>query len=206
MPELSTILTFVVAAAVAAVVPGPTVAIVVASSLRRGARAGLAAVLGGQVALLLMTFVIAIGLEAVLGFMAWAFDLIRLAGGAYLVWLGWKFFTSKSALVLDTEATRRGLLDYALQGFLVVAANPKTLLFFGAFLPQFIDRAAPVFPQVMIFGALAMLVAMLSDGSYALLAGRARAVVTAARIGLLSRISGVLLMAGGVWLAVQRRN
>jgi threonine/homoserine/homoserine lactone efflux protein len=206
MPEIATVLTFVLAAVVAAVVPGPTVAIVVASSLRRGARAGLAAVFGGQLALLLMTVVIAVGLEAVLGFMAWAFDFIKLLGAAYLVWLGWKLLTSKSGLEVESGGRAQNLFDYAMQGFLVVGANPKTLLFFGSFLPQFVDRDLPVFPQVLIFGALAMIVAMLSDGSYALLAGQARAVVTEARIRLVSRVSGIILMAGGAWLALQQRN
>jgi len=206
MPEVSTLVTFMIAAIVAAVVPGPTVAIVVASSLSRGSRAGLAAVLGGQVALLLMTVTIAIGLEAVLAFMGWAFDIIKLLGAAYLVWLGWKLLTSSHGLDIPAGAERRSLRDYGLQGFLVVVANPKTLLFFGSFLPQFIDRDLAIFPQVLIFGLLAMGVAMLSDGSYALLAGQARDLVTAARIRLVSRVSGVLLMAGGVWLAFQRRN
>lgn len=205
MPDISTILAFIAAAMIAAIVPGPTVSVVVASALSRGARAGLSAVLGGQVALLLMTLLIAVGLEAVLSFMSWAFDIIKIVGAAYLVWLGWKMFNSRGGLQVGASGKPRGMGDYALQGFLVVAANPKTLLFFGSFLPQFIDPSRPVFPQVITFGLLAMAVGIVSDGGYAVLAGRARHLISEARLRVVNKVSGALLMVGGVWLALQRR-
>ena len=205
MPEATSMMGFVAAALVAAVVPGPTVAVVVSSGLARGVSAGLASVLGGQAALLLMTMVLALGLEAVLAFMGWAFDLLRLLGAAYLVWMGWRTFSARGGLAFGPSGPPRRLGAYGVQGFLVVAANPKTLLFFGAFLPQFVDRNEPVAPQVIVYGLLAMAVALFSDGAYAVAAGRARHLLDAARLRLVNRLSGAALMAGGFWLALQRR-
>jgi threonine/homoserine/homoserine lactone efflux protein len=84
-------------------------------------------------------------------------------------------------------------------------SNPKTLLFLGAFLPQFVDTSRPAFGQIMILGLIVMAVATVSDCVYAVLAGQARQVLTAARVKLMSRVSGAILMAGGVWLAFQKR-
>jgi threonine/homoserine/homoserine lactone efflux protein len=85
-------------------------------------------------------------------------------------------------------------------------ANPKTLLFLGAFLPQFVDMSRPVFSQIMILGLIVMAVATLTDLVYAVLAGRMRHLLTAARVRLMNRVSGTILMVGGVWLALQRRT
>ena len=108
---------------------------------------------------------------------------------------------------LGTAATgpaksyRRLMLD----GFVVIWSNPKALIFLGAFLPQFVSREGAAFPQVVVLGLFFMLVAGASDSMYAILGGRARGLLSAARVRLLSRISGVLLMAGGVWLALVKK-
>jgi homoserine/homoserine lactone efflux protein len=91
-----------------------------------------------------------------------------------------------------------------LQGFLVLLGNPKALLWFGAFIPQFIDPAGDYVRQVILLGLTAMACAALSDGGYAVLAGGARSMMSKSRVRLVSRIGGVCLMGGGVWLALAR--
>jgi threonine/homoserine/homoserine lactone efflux protein len=85
-------------------------------------------------------------------------------------------------------------------------ANPKSLLFLGAFLPQFVNLSQPALPQIMLLGLIVMAIAALSDSIYAVLAGQARHFLTAARVRLVSRVSGAILMAGGVWLALLKKS
>jgi threonine/homoserine/homoserine lactone efflux protein len=92
-----------------------------------------------------------------------------------------------------------------MQGAIVALSNPKTLLFFGAFFPQFIDPAREQGLQIAIMGATAMLFAALSDSAYAIASGRAGRALSARRVRLLSRASGGFLIGGGVWLALSRR-
>jgi threonine/homoserine/homoserine lactone efflux protein len=100
------------------------------------------------------------------------------------------------------KSYRRLILD----GFLVIWSNPKALIFLGAFLPQFVQAEGAAFPQVLVLGLCFMLVAGLSDSVYAVLAGGARGMLSQARVRLLSRVSGAVLMAGGVWLALVKKT
>ena len=84
-------------------------------------------------------------------------------------------------------------------------ANPKALLFFGAFIPQFVDSRGDYVAQIVILGVTAMLVALVSDGAYAVLTGRAGTLLSARRVRLVSRLSGGCLIGGGIWLALTRR-
>lgn len=205
MPDSASLLTFVIAAFVIAVVPGPVVTVIVASSLSRGTRAGLGIIAGTQVAGATMILVVAAGLEAIVAVMGQAFDWIKLIGAAYLVWLGINMVRASGRLESAGPARARRFGGYVVQGFLVNWANPKSLFFFGAFLPQFVDLSAPAFPQILLLGVLFLVVAGLTDSFYAVLAGRARHLVTAPRVRLLNRVSGTLLIAGGTWMALQRR-
>ena len=198
MIDLAILLPYVLACLLFSIVPGPSVTVVVANSLAGGTRAGLLTIAG-------MVFVVALGLEAVMSLVSGAFTVIKLVGAAYLVWIGWKMFTSSGALDLGKGA-RRPAARYVWQGALVNWSNPKTLLFLGAFLPQFVDLGRPAFDQIMVLGLIVMAVATFTDALYALAAGRARQVLTTARVRLVSRISGVILMCGGVWLALQKRS
>lgn len=188
-----------------AIVPGPTVTVIIANALARGTMAGLAIVLGTQIGLITMIAVVAIGLQGMISFMGWAFDWIKLAGAAYLVWLGFKMLRSEGALGSAEAVATKSYWRIVVEGFFVIWANPKALLFFGAFLPQFVDLSAPTFPQIMILGVFFMVVAGSTDAIYAVIAGRARHMLSTARVKLLNRFSGAILMAGGVWLALQRR-
>ena len=179
---------------------------VVANSLAGGTRAGLFTILGTELSMLSMVLIVALGLEAVMAVVSEAFVVIKLVGAAYLIWIGWKMFTASGALDIEASAPRLKSRKYVWQGALVNWSNPKTLLFLGAFLPQFIDLGRPAFGQILILGLIVMAVATLTDALYAVLAGRARQLLTSARIRLVSRVSGAILMVGGVWLALQRRS
>lgn len=205
MLDLTTLIPYLGACFLLAIVPGPTVTVIVANALARGTGAGLAIVAGTQAGFLVMTLVVALGMQALVAFMGWAFDWIKLIGAAYLVWLGWKMWRSNGELGEARAERTKSRLAMAIEGFLVILSNPKALIFLGAFLPQFVDVTQPTFPQVMVLGLFFMLVAGSTDAIYAIVAGRARGLLSAARVRVVSRVSGLILMAGGVWLALQKR-
>ncbi len=195
---------YLIACLVVVVVPGPTVTLIIANGIRHGTRAGLMNMLGTQVGLALMIGVVGIGLTSLIETMGHWFDWLRLAGAAYLVWLGWKMIRSSGAGEgAEAPGPPRG--GFLMQGVLVALSNPKTLLFFGAFFPQFIDPARDYGPQILIMGLTAMLFAAVSDSAYALASSHAGKALSAKRVRLLTRASGGLLIGGGVWLAISRR-
>ena len=205
MFDPATLIPYLGACFLLAIVPGPTVTVIIGTSLARGTGAGLAIVAGTQAGFLVMTLVVALGMQAMVAFMGAAFDWIKLIGAAYLIWLGFKMLRSNGDLGAAKVERGKSHLRTALEGFLVILSNPKALIFLGAFLPQFVDVTQPTFPQVMMLGLFFMLVAGSTDAIYAVVAGRARGMLSAARVKLVSRLSGVLLMMGGVWLALQKR-
>jgi threonine/homoserine/homoserine lactone efflux protein len=201
--SLDTYLAYLVACVLIIVVPGPTVTLVVANSLARGTRAGLLNVAGTQLGVAGMIALVAIGLTSLVETMGWWFDLLRLAGAAYLVWMGIGMLRARGD-AFEARAARPPRGGYFLQGFLVAVTNPKTLVFFGAFIPQFLDPARDHVIQVLIMGATAVAVATLSDSTYAIATGRAGRSLSAARARLMARASGVCLIFGGAWLAASR--
>lgn len=195
---------YLVACLVIVIVPGPTVTLIIANSIRHGTRAGLLNMLGTQVGLAVMIGVVGIGLTSLIEAMGHWFDWLRFAGAAYLIWLGWKMIRSSSEgdAAVAPRPPRGGFL---VQGVLVALSNPKTLLFFGAFFPQFIDPMRDYGLQIAIMGFTAMLFAVLSDSAYAIASGRAGRALSAKRARILSRASGGFLIGGGLWLAFARR-
>ncbi len=200
------LVTYVIACALFSIIPGPSVTVVLANSLARGTKAGLLTILGTEISMLSMVFVLALGLEAVVQFVGAAFFWIKLVGAAYLVWIGWQMFNTRRGLTIDEGQTGKSSFHYIMQGAMVNWGNPKTLLFLGAFLPQFVQLDQPAFGQIMILGLIVMAVATLTDCGYAILAGSARHIMTKTRIVVLSRVSGVILMIGGIWLGLQKRS
>ena len=203
-------LTFVLACAAVAIVPGPNVSIIVANSLRAGPKAGMVSVAGTQLGVFVLLMTLAIGLQVIVEQMAVLFDWIRLAGAAYLIWLGYRLVTSRGpSAIIDSlqseEPAPAKNHSYFWQGFLVLLSNPKALLFFGAFIPQFVDPAGNAMLQAMLLGATFMVVAGLLDSGYALAAGRAGSWLSQSRVKMVERISGMFMIAGGVWIALARR-
>lgn len=202
--EGSTLWLFALASAAIVVVPGPTVTVIVANSLGAGTRAGLYNVLGTQLGLATMVLLLALGLGVMVERLGALFDIVRLFGAAYLVWLGYRLWCADGASLGEAAvgaAPPRPALDYVRQGFLVIWANPKALVFFGAFLPQFVDVERPAVPQLLLLGAVFMTIGAVLDGAYAVLAGRAGTWLTRRRARQLERGSAACLMGGGVWLA-----
>ena len=201
-PEL---LTFVFAVFAIVIVPGPTVTVIIANSLRKGSAAGLMNVAGTQVGLIPMILIVALGLETVVAVMGQAFFWIKLAGAAYLVWLGYKLLRSDGTLG-SAKAKEMSLWGYFVQGVLVIWSNPKALFFFGAFIPQFVDPASgDAFWQTMMLGGVFIAIATICDGAYAILAGKAGSMLTRARVRIVEIGSGLSLIGGGIWLAFAKR-
>lgn len=204
MFDPSLLLPFALACFVIVIVPGPSVTVIIANSMRHGTRAGLLNVLGTQIGVATMIAVLALGLSAVVALMGSLFDVLRLIGAAYLVWLGVKMWLSGGRLG-TSEATAKPGGSFVLQGFIVIWSNPKALLFFGAFLPQFIDPAGNPVTQTALLGFIFMAVAAVFDSLYAFAAGGTGAWLSRERVRLVERISGTFLIGGGLWLALIRR-
>jgi threonine/homoserine/homoserine lactone efflux protein len=202
--SLQVYLAFVAACIALALLPGPIVTLLIANGLRHGTRAALTNILGVQAALLIVIGILAVGLTTLMATMGYWFDWVRFAGAAYLVWLGIKLIRSPVEGI-DAGAPPpppRG--GFFLQGFVVALSNPKLLVFFGAFIPQFMDLNQDHLSQVLILGITFMVLAGLTDAIYATLAGRVRTIFSARRTRLVSRISGTLMIGGGIWLALTR--
>jgi threonine/homoserine/homoserine lactone efflux protein len=205
MPTASTLLVFAAASLALLVVPGPVVLYVVTRSMSQGRGAGLVSVLGVHVGSVVHVASAALGLSALLASSATAFAAVKYAGAAYLVWLGVQKLRSRE-LSVEGEApppvTRRRLFT---QGIVVSVLNPKTAIFFLAFLPQFVHpQRGPVALQILVLGGCFIVLGMLSDGAYAvlggLLAGRLRHTVRARR--RLDRASGVVCLGLGAGAAL----
>lgn len=201
---VATYLAYVVACVAVIVVPGPTVTLIIANSLRHGTRAGLLNVAGTQIGLLVLLAILTFGLTALVQNAATVFDWVRLAGAAYLVWLGLKLWRSDGTLGAQAagEAPPGG---FVWQGLVVILSNPKALLFIGAFIPQFLDAGRPALPQVAVLGATFMIVGTIFDGAYALAAGKAGRWLSRGHVRLIERVSGTFLIGGGLWIALLRR-
>jgi threonine/homoserine/homoserine lactone efflux protein len=204
MIDPAILLPYILACILFAVIPGPSVSVVIANSLAGGTKAGLFTILGTELSMFSMVLIVAVGLEAVMNLVSGAFEIIKLAGAAYLIWIGWKMLRSTGELNFAAGA-RLPIGRYIWQGALVNWSNPKTLLFLSAFLPQFVDMSRPAFGQIVVLGIITMIVATLSDCVYAVAAGQMRHLLTAARVRMVNRVSGIILMCGGVWLALQKR-
>ncbi|HEY3719707.1 MAG TPA: LysE family translocator [Roseiarcus sp.] len=201
--SLSVYFTFLLACIVVVIVPGPTVTLIVANSLRHGRRAGMLNVAGTQLGLVLTVGIVLLGLASLIAAMGAWFIWLRLVGAAYLIWLGCKLLMASGEMAAGA-APRTPRAGFFVQGLAVALSNPKTLLFFGAFFPQFMDPNRDFTLQVLIMGATAMAVAAISDSAYALLASRAGAALSRRRVRLMTRASGGMLIGGGVWLALSR--
>ncbi len=171
MPEPTTLAAFIVAAIALLLAPGPAVMFVVARSVEQGRRAGLTSVVGGALGNLVHVAAATVGLSAILASSSFAFSIVKYAGAAYLLYLGVRVLLSKEtpdSIIGAPQPLRRVFSQAAL----VYALNPKTALFFLAFLPQFADPArGAVAPQLFLLGSLFVLLALVTDSGYALLAG-----------------------------------
>jgi threonine/homoserine/homoserine lactone efflux protein len=173
IPNATSIGVFAVAAMVLLLTPGPAVLYIVSRSVEQGRIAGLASVCGITTGTLVHVLAAALGLSALLASSALAFAVVKYAGAGYLIYIGVRQILSRTDTVAtQLERPRRSLGQLYRDGFVVNLLNPKTALFFLAFLPQFIDpsRGAVAF-QIAFLGLLFTLMGLMSDGLYALVAG-----------------------------------
>ena len=208
MPEASTLALFTLAAITLLVIPGPAVLYIVTRSVDQGRAAGLASVCGVHVGTLVHVAAAALGLSALLVSSATAYHTARWLGAAYLIWLGVRRLLARdeeAGAVAAGPGRRAGLRRIFAQGVVVNVLNPKTALFFFAFLPQFVDTSRGSVPvQVLVLGVGFVLLGLVSDGSYALLAStgagwlrRRRGLARASRL-----VSGGVLISLGVTTAL----
>ena len=186
---------------VVVIVPGPTVTLIIANTLSFGTRAGIFNVVGTQLGLILMIGLLAIGFQVVVQQLEWFLIVIRFLGAIYLIWLGYKIFTSPSLMqkISDKKYFNN---KFVLQGFLVIWSNPKAFLFLGAFIPQFLDINQLTEFQIIYLGLLFMLIGAIFDSAYAVVFGKFKNLMSSSHLKFLNKIGGSLLALLGLWLAI----
>jgi threonine/homoserine/homoserine lactone efflux protein len=198
-------LAFLLATTVLVLIPGPNVTLLVATSLGHGPRRALITLAGTSSAIALQLTIVALGMTSLILVLAGWFEWLRWAGVAYLVYLGIRQWRAAPVAPDDLEggAARPRALFW--RGALVSATNPKTLLFYGAFFPQFVAAGSAPGPQLALLCTTFLLVATVLDGAYALLAGRLRPWLRdRRRARLRNRLAGSCLIAAGLGLALAR--
>jgi threonine/homoserine/homoserine lactone efflux protein len=204
------LLEFAAVALAVIVIPGPSVLFVVGRTLAHGRSAALASVAGNELGEFVLAAIAALGVGSLIQRSAALFTAMKLAGAIYLVYLGLRALMkrkehSMASTLAPTRTTRRAVAD----GFLVGVANPKTAVFFAAVLPQFVNRPAGNVPaQMLLLGFLFVLIALLSDSAWAVVAGGARSWFgrSPRRMEMIGGAGGLAMIALGITLAVTGRR
>ncbi|MBV9549863.1 MAG: LysE family translocator [Alphaproteobacteria bacterium] len=202
MVEPNLLLAFIAAVTLLMLIPGPNVALIVANSVTHGVRAGLVTVAGTVAAQALSLALVTAGLTALLAAVGAWFVWLRWAGAAYLIWLGIKQWRAAAPDLAAAAQPRAALFAEA---FLVSLVNPKTLIFYGAFFPQFISLSRPVLGQAALLSLVFLAIAAVMDSGWALAAARVRPFL-ARRGRLTGRLTGAILVGAGTALALLRRS
>lgn len=196
---------FISAALVLLLIPRPAVLYIVARSVEQGRLAGFVSDLGIHTATLVHVAAASLGLSAILASSALAFSVVKYAGAAYLIWLGLrKLFGRVAPAGLDGTVRRQSYRQLFRDGFIVNLLNPKTALFFLAFLPQFVEPArGQVATQIAVLGLLFVVIGLVTDGCYALVAGSAGSFLRRSRGYLKAErwVSGTLFIGLGLTAA-----
>ena len=206
MPGPTQWATFLVASLLFIQVPGPSLLFTLGRALTVSLRDALLSVVGNALGLLAQVMLVAVGLGAVVAASAGAYTVLKVAGAAYVVWLGVQAIRhradARTALLAGTRPPER--TGQALRtGFVVGVTNPKTIVFFVAFLPQFVDAGAPAAPQVLALGLTFGVLAVLSDSIWAAVAGAARRWFARKpeRLDAMGATGGVMMIGLGATLA-----
>lgn len=200
--------TFLFAAVVLAITPGPGIAYVVARTVAGGRSEGLASCFGTGIGGMLHVLAAALGLSLIIAQSAVAFGLVKYLGAAYLVYLGVRLLLRKDQELTVKPVAAQGVRCAFAEGIVVEALNVKTALFFLAFLPQFVFPSDPLIPQLVLLGSICVALNTLVDviavvaTDRLLKSGAARA----ARARLLTKVSGVTMLGLGTYLALARRD
>jgi threonine/homoserine/homoserine lactone efflux protein len=210
MPAPSHLLAFTAAAFALIIVPGPSVLFVVSRGVALGRRAALLSVLGNAAGFSIHVLGVAVGLGAVVERSAAVFTTLKLAGAAYLVYLGVQAIRRRRALaaVLDAAALPRSGRRLLGEGFVVGIANPKAIIFLAAMLPQFVTRdGGPAGLQMLVLGTIFLLLALICDSAWAVAAGSARNALAASphRLERMGGAGGLVMVGLGARLALVGR-
>jgi threonine/homoserine/homoserine lactone efflux protein len=198
---VTNLLALAVATAFLVLIPGPNVALIVATSLRYGVRLGVATVFGTTLGVALQLLAVVAGMAAILEFAAESLNWIRWAGVAYLIWLGVRTWRQPVEEPRRVDVTRKMIG----RGVLIAAINPKTLMFNAAFLPQFVAADGNPLLQLGLVASVFLAVLFIGDLLWAIMASSARPLL--ARVGTVqNRLAGGFLVAAGIGLALARRN
>lgn len=172
MPIWSTLVLFAAAASILVFTPGPNTLYIIARSVQRGRTAGIISSLGVEVGTLIHITAAAFGISALLMSSAVAFNIVKYAGAAYLIYLGIKTLLTREKPAVAKVVEERSLSRAFSQAVLVNVLNPKSAMFFFAFLPQFVDpKRGVAAAQILLFGAIVVVLGFTSGSLYALLAG-----------------------------------
>jgi threonine/homoserine/homoserine lactone efflux protein len=204
VPDAHSWTLFGAAALALLLIPGPAVLYIVAQSAQHGRLAGIVSVAGVHLGTLVHVAAAAVGLSAVIVSSAAAFSVVKYVGAAYLVYLGIRRIVGREPAPLE-EPPDAPLRDLFVQGAVVNVLNPKTALFFLAFLPQFVDPAATIWTQVVLFGLTFVLLGFVSDGLYAVAAGTLAGWLRARRRGV-NYASGSVFVGLGISAALAKRS
>ena len=192
------LLFFIVASFLVVIVPGPTVSLIIANSLKFGVKAGLLNVLGTQIGVIILIFLLALGFEFISPFVDRIIKIVRILGAIYLIILGIITFNSK--INLNNNQSEKYNKRFIFHGLIVILTNPKIFLFLGSFLPQFISLEHSISFQIIYFGLLFILVATIFDSCYALIFGKFRNLIAHKYLKILNLIGSSILVVVGVWL------
>jgi threonine/homoserine/homoserine lactone efflux protein len=211
VPPADHLVAFAFAAFAIIVVPGPSVLFVISRGMVLGRQAAIATVLGNAAGAYLQVVGVALGVGAVLERSVLLFDVVKLAGAAYLVLLGVRALRARHGLagVLGEPVVAKSMRRIVREGFVVGFTNPKTVIFFAAILPQFADPAAGHLPlQLLVLGLVFSAVALVSDSAWGIAAGTARDWLgrSPRRLAALGGTGGLVMIGLGVRLAVTGRR
>ena len=193
------------------IVPGPNVLFIISRSLMLGRTAGVGTALGGQIGVYVQVAAVAFGVGAIVERSVAVFTVLKLAGAAYLVYLGVQALRHRRELgaALTAQAEPKSIRRIVRDGFMVGVSNPKAIVFFIAVLPQFVDQSAGHVPaQMLLLGAIFVAIAVFCDGTWALVAGTARTWLARSprRLAVVGGTGGLVMIGIGASLALTGRS
>lgn len=211
MPPTSLLLAFAVASVVIIAIPGPGLLFTVGRALSSGRRVALLTVVGNALGILTQICGLAVGLGPLIAASATAYTLVKLVGAWYLIWLGVRAVRDRRALAAAFSSGVPVIvprLHAVRAGFVVGVTNPKTIVFFAALLPQFVVPTSPVLAQLVVLGSIFAVLALLIDGTVALVASGARDwfVSSPQRIECVGGVGGLMMVGLGTGLLLTGRS
>jgi len=198
---------FTAASALLMIIPGPTILLVISYALGQGWRAAFPMAIGVALGDFTAMTLSLLGLGALLAASATVFTILKWVGAAYMVWLGIKLWRAGGALNAKPRADGASMAKMLGHAWIVTALNPKSIIFFVAFLPQFLNPQADFLTQMLVFESTFLILAFANAIGYALIASRARAAIRNERVvGAANKVGGSLLIGAGILTATARAS